>query len=310
MSAKLLPMAPSADLDTERDGNISTAVTLLTTDRSRDPGLGWLDLDRAVGPLLPGQLWIVLARPSMGKTTFALNTMARPAHRQRGFVYFATEETSAAAQLRYAAILAGQHAGAAVAGDLALDAKRRVADQLGGLRQAPVYFRDLPRPNVTDVQRAALAAREKGIGLIVVDHAHRMALPNAESQRASIEQSVRALKTVAVDTGITLLLTAQTRRPQGRLDACACPTMSEALGSSVFEQEADVMLGLYKPLRRVVQRGEREDLNSGAAPLGDVLMPHTMGVEVLKFRRNGDRVGARVLLHCADGLLSDRRGGA
>lgn len=304
--ARVLQLAPVEDLEAERARNAEGAAALLTADRSDDPGFGWRDLDRLTGPFLPGELIVVLARQSMGKTTFALNTMARPKHRARGFVYFATEEQSSAAQLRYAAILAGVHAGDAVAGALTHDDKRRVAKVLADLRKVPAYFRDMPRPNVTDVQRAALAAREAEIPLVVVDHAHRMALGGGgEHRTAAIEDAIRGLKTVAVDTQRTLLLMAQAKRPSGRLDQLSCPTMHDALGSSAFEQEANTMVGLFKPLSRIVQRGERDDYNSGQLPVTDLLRPHTMGVEVLKFRRNGDRVGARVMLHCQDGLLAD-----
>jgi replicative DNA helicase len=311
MTANLrLVEAPRETLDDERDRLARDAMALLTTDRSGDPGTGFRDLDQVLGPFTPGKLVVALARPGIGKTTFAMGVASRRQWIERGFVYFPTEEEGAAALLRHAATVAGVHPGSAVDGLLSLDLMRRVADTRGQLARRPCYFRDRSRPTVAHVAEAATEARAAGVGLVIVDHAHRMALAERESERVSLEQTIRALKDVAVRERITLLVMAQARRRHGELDRYTCPQLDEALGTSVFDQEADTVLGIYRPMRTTLEAGRYREINEGRVPLGDVLMPETMGVRVLKFRRNGDRVGARVLLHCADGLLSDRRGGA
>lgn len=285
------------------------ALDLLTTERSHEPGTGFLDLDRLTGPFVPGNLVIVLARPSMGKTTFAMGVASRPAWRERGFVYFPTEEEGAAAQLRYAATLAGCHPGSAVAGLLHADDQRRVARAMGQLDGRHV-FRDLARPTTAAVGAACYEAAERGLSLVIVDHAHRMALAETESQRVSLENVIRQFKDFAVQAQVTILLLAQARRAEGEVGMVSCPRVSEGLGTSAIEQEGDTVLGLFKPLARPLDRGQRADYDAKVRPISDALLPHTMGVEVLKFRRNGDRVGDRALLTCRDGQLTDRAGAA
>lgn len=293
-------------LEAERDRLGHAAADLLTAERSRDPGTGFADVDRIIGPFAPGKLVIVLARPSMGKTTFAMGIASRPAWRERGFVYFPTEEEGAAAQLRYAAACAGVHPGNAVEGLIPTDEKERVARALAHVRTGTAFFRDMARPTVMAVQKAAHDAAERGLSLLIVDHAHRMALAETESQRVSLEQTIRALKDVAVQARVTLLLMAQAKRPTGKLDRMSCPGLSDGSGTAAIEQEGDTVLGLFRPLVKGLNKADREDFNSGQRPVTDAIIPHVMGVEVLKFRRNGDKVGEQAWIDCRDGLLSNR----
>lgn len=301
------PEPERESLDDERARLAQDAMRLLTTKRGDDPGTGFTDLDQVIGPFTPGKLVVALARPSIGKTTFAMGVASRKAWIERGFVYFPTEEEGAAGKLRHAATVARVHPGSAVDGLLDLHNQRRVADAHGLLQAKPCYFRDKSRPTVANVAETAAEARERGVSLVLVDHAHRMALAETESQRVSLEGTVRALKDVAVRERITLLLMAQAKRKHGVLDRYTCPQLDEALGSSVFDQEADTVLGIYRPMAQVLDRQTYNDINEGRMELGpDVLMANTMGVKVLKFRRNGDKVGETVLLSCVNGILDNR----
>lgn len=293
-------------LEAERNRLGHEAAQLLTADRSREPGSGFLDLDRIIGPFAPGQLVVVLARQGVGKTTFAMSMAARPCWRERGFVYYPTEEEGAAAQIRYAATMAGVHPGSAVEGLLDASDKDAVALALRDLRKGPYFFRDKSRPSTLGVRMAAHEAASKGLTLLVVDHAHRMALDDAESKTVSLENAVRALKDIAVESRLTLLVMAQARRRQGYLDHMSCPRTDESLGTSAFEQEANTMLGVFRPTVAGLSKVDRQEFNDGLRPLKDALLPNTMGVEVLKFRRNGDKVGERALLHCENGIVTDR----
>jgi replicative DNA helicase len=301
----LMPPEPEderPDLEAERAGVLDRAARELTTDRTKEPRFSWPDVDAMVGPLLPGMTWFVLARPSNGKTTFAHNVIADPLLRAHGIVYFGTEEAAEIAMLRYAALRAGVDPADAADGKLSEADNRTVARTLRIIRDERVFFCEDASPSVPVLRRACQAAVERQMRFVVVDHAHRMSLP--DGTRETLERSIRALVKLGVEFGVTLLVMAQARRARTRMERYQLPDMSDALGSSAFEQEAHGMLGLYRPLARSLTRAEVQDFEAGTIAERDVLMADTMGVGVLKHRRRGHLVGNRAYLHCEMGKLT------
>jgi hypothetical protein len=117
-----------------------------------------------------------------------------------------------------------------------------------------------------------------------------------------------------VETGLTILMAAQAKRVEG-LSRFMPPNPESGKGTGGLEEEADVMLGLFKPIGvpegtkfRPLTKGERDAYERGELNQDQVLQPHTMGIKVLKHRRNGDYSGRIIKLHCEHGILANHSG--
>jgi replicative DNA helicase len=293
------------------------------------PDLAYPDLVDVTGPLLPGQLWITLARPENGKTTFCLNLCRKwiTEHPRHGWVYFGTEEGTETQILRFAAMLSGNPPAAVVAGEWRsfckteneiVQAQREVLlaiqDITSGKYVDHAFFAEATRPTLLDVRRAAEEAVRLGLPILVLDHFHRMAVPESENTVATLTETVRRIKHLAVETGLTILMAAQAKRVEG-LSRFMPPNPESGKGTGGLEEEADVMLGLFKPIGvpdgtkfRPLTKGERDAYERGELNQDQVLQPHTMGVKVLKHRRNGDYSGRIIKLHCEHGILANHSG--
>ena len=308
MSARPLHVETTTLADA-KGAQITGAAAELTADYSDRPTLGYADAVRCTGPMLPGELWTVLARPENGKTTFLLNVGARWLSRGTGFAYFGTEEMPETAFRRFAAIRCGLNPGHVVANDwhlLGHDARDQVARELGRLRAAPVYFAPDTRPTLGDVRRAALETVRHGLPILVLDHFHRMSVPESANRTASLEETMRRIKQLATETGLVFLMAAQVHRTGDPLQKFHPPTQDGGKGTAAIEEESNVMLGLYRPLKRGLERGDLERFRTGEIEEAVIAEKHTMAVRVLKHRRNGDLSGRTALLHCEGGLVGDR----
>ena len=126
------------------------------------------------------------------------------------------------------------------------------------------------------------------------------------------------LKQIGVDVGIRILMFAQARRA-GELSLARFmpPTAESGKGTSALEEEADVMLGLFKPLGvwsedqrkyRPLTKAEQGSFERGDLTAQDILIPNTMGVKVLHHRRNGEYADRIVKLHIERGLVVPHSG--
>jgi replicative DNA helicase len=293
-------------LEAAKAQQIDAAHERLHADYSDAPTFGYPDLVQITGPMLPGQLWIVLARQKNGKTSFLMNVAARWLARRIGFVYFGTEEAGDAALLRFAAIRVGHNPGDAVAGKLDAESTAEVEREMHALKSEPVYFVPETRPTLGDIHRAADAALALNLPILVLDHFHRMAVKEGPSPTLELAETVRKIKQLAVDTGLRVVMAAQAKRGATMMDRFYPPPSDGGLGTSALEQECDVMLGLYRPLRQGIDKGAIPKFLAGEIPQSDVIRPHTMGVKVLEHRRNGDHAGETVYLHIENGLVASQ----
>ena len=196
----------------------------------------------------------MLARPENGKTTFCLNAGRKWVEGipPIGFAYFGTEEGAESQQLRFAAMLSGNPPAEVVAGEYhkigGEDAKREVGEAVKALHVGRyrdlVFFAEETRPTLRDVSRAAHDAVRLGLPILVLDHFHRMAVPESHDQVATLTETVRRVKQLAVDTGLVILMAAQAKRVEG-LARFMPPNPESGKGTGGLEEEADVMLGLF-----------------------------------------------------------------
>lgn len=213
---------------------------------------GLYDVDRRIGAMMPGELVILAGRPSMGKSAWA-GTIARNAARlfaegrERKAVYFHSAEMPAVeVSRRDLADLTGlsaerQRRGEIDAGEfeLLVEASR----QIDGW---PYFIDETPQVGVSYIRhRARRIARRHGLGLIVVDHLQRLREGGAESRRLEIDEITGGLAALAKELSVPVLLLSQLSRAVESRDDKR-PTLSDLRESGSIEQDADIVMFLYR----------------------------------------------------------------
>lgn len=207
---------------------------------------GFADFDRLVG-LRPGELTIALARPGHGKTAWALNVLTNanvPA------LMFSGEQDADSVLLRIAASVGRIPLQRLRADGLQGDDAAVVARIAQWLESSGLTVIDQPSPSLELIDRESRKAiRRDGIRLIVVDYLQRMrASERDDEQREQVAANVAGLKEIARIHDLPVLCLAQAARTcDARKDDDRIPRLDDAQHSSAIEQEADVVLGLYRP---------------------------------------------------------------
>lgn len=212
---------------------------------------GFRDLDRKTRGLQKGDLTLVGARPSMGKTSFGLQ-VALQAAQSVPVAFFSVEMAVEPLALR-AVINASDVDGFRLMSGQPLSEveNRRVSDGLTTLANAAVFFDESPSLSPVQVRTKLrrLKARTGVIGLVVIDYLQLMApLPEhrKENKTNQVAGISRALKIMAREFQAPFLVLSQLNRAtEGRGDKR--PTMSDLRDSGALEQDADVILLLHRP---------------------------------------------------------------
>lgn len=302
------PLAPS--LEDRRAQQIAEAEARLDADYTGQPTWNRPALDAITGPLLPGELWIILAREKNGKTSFITNAMVQFERQGHGVMYFGTEEQAAAAQLRYASIMTGHCPGDITAGEFGPEpeeTKREIRDALRRIAKGRTHFADATRPTIGDIRRAADEAVERKMSFLVLDHFSRLAVSEGRDKTAAITEAVRQIKEVTTQTQLRIVMMAQAKRGATQLAKYMPPPADGGLGTSALEQEANVLLGLYRPFKpgQFTASSVRQ-FESGMLSESDLLMPNTMGIKTLAHRRMGDLIGSKCHLHIERGIVANK----
>ena len=209
---------------------------------------GYGDFDHLTAGLQPSDLIIVASRPSMGKTALTLCMARNAAVSGKPVLYFSLEMSTS--QLTYRLICAEARVRShhLRTGRLTEDDWDRLANWTGKLAAAPLYINDTANISLLELRADARRAKsEYGIELIVVDYIQLMTsherFGNREQEIAYISRSLKAL---AKDLDIPIIACAQlSRAVETRSDKR--PQLSDLRESGSLEQDADVVVFLYRP---------------------------------------------------------------
>ena len=210
---------------------------------------GFRDLDIQTTGMQPGQLIIVAARPAMGKSAFALNVAenAARASNRHGTV-FNLEMGNRETGLRLLAARSGVNVQRLVTGRINDAEWSRVSSAVGALGAVPMLFHEHAGLTVTDLRALARrAVRERGgISVIVVDYLQLMLAGTAESNRATqLAEITRGLKLLAKELQVPVIALSQLNRElEKRVNKR--PVMSDLRDSGALEQDADLILFIYR----------------------------------------------------------------
>ena len=210
---------------------------------------GFADLDRMTSGFQPGDLVIVAGRPSMGKTALALN-MAEHVALDAGLPIgiFSMEMSAAQLAMRLLGAIGKLDQHKLRTGRLAEDDWRRLTDAVGRLSEAPIHIDETAALNALELRaRARRLHRQYGqLGMIVVDYLQLMSASSQGENRATeISEISRSLKALAKELNVPVVALSQLnrsleQRPNKR------PVMSDLRESGAIEQDADVILFIYR----------------------------------------------------------------
>ncbi len=210
---------------------------------------GWKDFDERTSGLQPGDLIIVAGRPSMGKTSFAMNIAEHAAiHAGLPVAVFSMEMPGDSLAMRMISSIGRIDQHRLRTGKLDDDDWPSLTKAVGILADAPLFIDDTPALSPNELRaRARRLSRETGqLGLIVIDYLQLMQVPgNSENRAAEISLISRSLKSLAKELDTPVVALSQLnrsleQRPNKR------PVMSDLRESGAIEQDADLIVFIYR----------------------------------------------------------------
>lgn len=213
---------------------------------------GFTDFDRLTGGLQHGDMIIIAGRPSMGKTSLALN-IANHVAADEGMpvAIFSLEMSRDSLAMRMLLSEAKVSWDSIRRGDISDIDMQKIIQAANNLLDAQIYVDDTP--NITTFELRSKARRlqaETGLGLIVVDYLQLMrAQPShgrLESREREISEISRSLKGIAKELNVPVVVLSQLNRaPESRQDKR--PLLADLRESGAIEQDADLVCLIYRP---------------------------------------------------------------
>lgn len=206
---------------------------------------GFRDLDGITGGLEPGQLVIVAARPSVGKTVFGCNVADHVA-RSGGSVLFCTLEMSRREiGMRIMSARAGVSVHAMRSGTKDAEDWRRMSDQVPAAKNQRMVIDDTAAVTVGHVRsKVRRLARKSGVSLVVLDYLQLMR-GDGDNRTQEMGSISRGLKALAKELQVPIIALAQLNRGvEGRADKR--PMLSDLRDSGEIEQDADIVVMLHR----------------------------------------------------------------
>jgi replicative DNA helicase len=269
---------------------------------------GFDAIDHATGGFEPGNLYVLGARPSMGKTALALGMAHHTAKAGNTVLFFSLEMSRAQLARRLAAAIVSLPISDIKRGKLTPIDFQALFDCERDLKALPLWIDDTAAISLTAVRnRARRLKRTKGLSLVIIDHLSLMRSGmKAENKRLEIGQITAGLKQLAKELNVPVLLLSQlSRAVEGREDKR--PGLSDLRESGDIEQDADAVMFLfrehyYAERERPVQRGgeSQEKFEARMADWNDRIQRTQGRAEVVIAKQRDGALGSPQLLFDAD----------
>lgn len=213
-----------------------------------------LDVDKMTAGWQDGDLVIIAARPSMGKTAFVLTTARNSAlhpAKPTGVAIFSLEMSNQSLVQRFLTMEARVNAQVARSGRLRDDEFQSLIDAAGRLHNAGIYIDDTPGLSIMELRTKCRRLKsEHDIGLIIVDYLQLMTAGNMKdigSREQEIATISRNLKALAKELSVPVIALSQLSRAVEQRGGDKRPQLSDLRESGSIEQDADVVMFLYRP---------------------------------------------------------------
>lgn len=220
----------------------------------------YVELDEMLRGLQPGEMIIVAARPSMGKTAFALNMAEQiaiggvpvpgaPPTRSVPIAFFSLEMSKNAIAQRMLSARSGV-SGQTLRGGHRIpdDQMRRIIQAAEDLKGAPIYVDDTPNMSVLQLRaRARRLVAQHGVKVIMIDYLQLMTAPQAarESRQVEVSTISRGVKALARELNVPVVCLSQLNRASEQREGNR-PRMADLRESGSIEQDADVIALLHR----------------------------------------------------------------
>ena len=209
---------------------------------------GFVEFDKLTAGLQGGDLIVIAGRPSMGKTTLAVNIAENAAiGSQVPTAIFSMEMPSEQLAFRMISSLGRVNQTHLRTGNFPDEDWSRINTAVQLMSEAPIFIDDSAGLSPTDIRaRARRLQREHGLGLIVVDYLQLMSVPgNKENRATEISEISRSLKALAKELSVPIIALSQLNRSvEQRTDKR--PVMSDLRESGAIEQDADLIVFIYR----------------------------------------------------------------
>jgi hypothetical protein len=294
----------------------ASAVQRLHEDTSSYPRYPWRELAEIAGPMCPEDLIIVAARTGGGKSLFLQNLFDALVCAGRIGLYVGLEQGPDVLRIKWACLRRDVPPKLVLATPdekagspewrAAMDA---VQEELKWQREPAMrvraHFASTRKINAKKLQTWTEWAVDHGAEFVMVDHIDRVHHGDGRNPFHEISETIRLAKELAAEHRITIILASQVGRPGDALEQFMPPALHNLRGAGTKEEEADTVLGIYRPLRIDVTDQELKAVRQGLKLRDSVLEPNTMGVMLLKHRLDGPQAGKMVKLSVRHQRVSD-----
>lgn len=209
---------------------------------------GYNELDNLLGGFHKSDLIIIAARPSMGKTAFAMSIARNMALLyNQAVAFFSLEMTASQLVVRLISSESKIDQNKIKKGMISNEEESRIVDAVGTISELPIYIDDSPALTIMEIRAKARRMKvEHNIKAVFIDYLQLINPPKAESREREISMISRALKQMAKELDIPVIALAQLNRDvEKRTDKK--PMLSDLRESGSIEQDADVVMFVHRP---------------------------------------------------------------
>ena len=240
---------------------------------------GYIDLDKHLAGIFPGEMIIIGARPRTGKTQMLFEVALRAVAKGKTVLFASAEMPIQALGERHLNMDAGIEIKDLRHGNLEEDEWERAFKVLDSVKSSGLYFMRTKRMTSTKIaQLTAKLNRDVGIDLLIVDYLQILNDSGYQNDNVRVSNISKNLKNIAVDENIGVVVASQLNRASaGRQNKL--PTLEDLRDSGSIEQDADIVLLLYRP--------EVEDKTKE---------PGILHIKIAKARQIGEANGAKIKL--------------
>jgi replicative DNA helicase len=274
---KIRPIAEILDEETERLHKLSVAHSPLIGTPS-----GFKDLDAKTGGFHPGNLIVVAARPSMGKSALVANIAENAALAGYPVALFSLEMSESELAQRFVASQARIHGEDLRRGKVAEPKWPKIIDACQRLSAAPLYIDDSSDTGVLEVRAKARRLHNQvdgGLKLIIIDYLQLMRHEGrVESRVEQVGQISRGLKGLARELNVPVIALSQLSRAVEQRGGDKRPILSDLRESGQIEQDSDLVIFIYREeyyLKEESERPGEADIiiaKHRNGPVGDVVL--------------------------------------
>ncbi len=210
---------------------------------------GFTDLDNLTSGFQPGELTIVAARPSMGKTAMVLNIATHAAVEGFGTAVFSLDMSKESLVQRMLTAEARVDSQLVRRGMLKDFDYTKLARAAGVLQSCPMWIDDTPALTLLEMRSKARRLKaDSDIGLIIVDYLQLMRSPEyADNRVQEISDISRSLKGLAKELQVPVLALSQLSRASEQRGGERKPILSDLRDSGAIEQDADLVIFIHRP---------------------------------------------------------------